>query len=116
MEKCHANRGANCQKRKGKTRMDSWGGSGKSGGFAQRPQWLTTYPRKKENRKRIDLILSKTDGGWVGIQTEWEQTGFEVAREEKLRSFITEICSAVLSEALGETERWNLTKNDRWSS
>ena len=79
-------------------------------------QWLTTYPRKKENRKRIDLILSKTDGGWVGIQTEWEQTGFEVAREEKLRSFITEICSAVLSEALGETERWNLTKNDRWSS
>ena len=28
----------------------------------------------------------------------------KIAEEEKLRSFFTEICSAVLSEALGETE------------
>lgn len=56
--------------------MDSWGGSGISSKFAQRPQWLTTCPRRKENRKRMDVRLSKTDGGWVGIETEWEQTGF----------------------------------------
>ena len=57
----------------------------------------------------MDVRLAKTDGGWVGIETEWEQTGFEVAGEQKLRSFITEICTAVLLEALGETEEG--TKN-----
>ena len=110
MENSHDNRIANpCQKRKGRTRMDSWGGSGISSGFTQRPQWLTTCPRRKENWKRMDVRLSKTDGGRVGIETEWEQTGFEVAWEQKLRSFITEICTAVLLEALGETEEG--TKN-----
>ena len=81
MENSFANRRSNtCQKRKAKTRMDSWGGSGKSSGFAQRPQWLSTYPRKKKSKKNECQIIKKNDGGWVGIKSEWEQTGFDVAR------------------------------------
>ena len=40
----------------------------------------------------------------LALKLNENKIGFEAAGEEKLRSFITEICSAVLSEALGETE------------
>ena len=40
----------------------------------------------------------------LALKLNENKIGFEVAGEVKLRSFITEICSAVLFEALGETE------------
>ena len=40
----------------------------------------------------------------VADELELKLNENKIAEEEKLRSFFTEICSAVLSEALGETE------------